>query len=369
MKCFFYTFIYDGITYEDRLLMSIEESKLLSNYYIISSKSNVYHDNLILLESKSYIDFCFKCIKFIKEKKEKIIFNEHNSFFILLLSKIKRMNTINIYNLYSLDIQFFIQRGWLEDNNSKISFYHNIVSFKKAFKSFLERIVAIISSDLVISNNPCLKKELIFFKKKTVFINSSISINKYNEANLKSYNFHFNNNYKYILYVGNINPEKGLATLIKTYSLLNKTNEYKLILIGNSSSHEIKWLKSTLKRYNVTDANYLGKIEHNQLKWFYKNSSIFVLPSFYEGSPRVLKEAMCFSNNIIASKIPGNLILDVNQERIKFFTKGDSDDLLNKILELEKVNHIYDKHFVNKFDSKQIAKDRIKILKDNEFIS
>ena len=371
MTYHFFTFIYDGIAYDDRLSMSIEESKLLNNYTIITSKSHFEHDNLILIKSTSYIDFCFKSLKFIKKNyssRTNLIFNEHNSFLILLLSILRFHNVLKIYNLYSLDTQFFLESGWNSDPNSKLSNKHNLISFKNSFKSFIERVLAIWSCDFILSNNPKISKEFLFSKRKYFFVNSSFSLEKYNSIKIEKSDFKFDNDYKYLLYVGNIKPEKGIATLIKSYSKLKSMGKFKLILIGKSSEIEIQWLNKLLQQYNVNDVIYLGKLKYNQLKFYYKNCNIFILPSFYEGSPRVLKEAMYFPINITASRIDGNTVLDAKEERIKFFTKGDSSELTQTILNFSDSNYVQSKYILDKFDSNIIAKNRIKIYK-NEFIT
>ena len=70
-----------------------------------------------------------------------------------------------------------------------------------------------------------------------------------------------------------------------------------------------------------------GKI----LKELYSHAGLFILPSYHEGLPIVLLEALSYGLSCLASGIPANRELDLEEER--YFTPGDIDLLSYKLLE------------------------------------
>ena len=66
----------------------------------------------------------------------------------------------------------------------------------------------------------------------------------------------------------------------------------------------------------------------------YSNAGLFVLPSYYEGLPIALLEAMSYRLPVLASDIPSNKEMSLPQFR--FFPVGDVDKLSKKMVELFK---------------------------------
>jgi len=50
---------------------------------------------------------------------------------------------------------------------------------------------------------------------------------------------------------------------------------------------------------------FSGALSQNKLAQIFRNSDIFVLPSFYEGLPLVLIEAIASGMNVVATDLPG----------------------------------------------------------------
>ena len=105
-----------------------------------------------------------------------------------------------------------------------------------------------------------------------------------------------------LLYVGALAYHKGVEVLIRAMSLLPK-NEYELILVGRDVT-EGK-IAQEVKRLGLTRVvQFKGYVPHNPDFWqLYREADIFVLPSFTEGTPRVLYEAMSQSLPIITTPV------------------------------------------------------------------
>jgi glycosyltransferase involved in cell wall biosynthesis len=114
----------------------------------------------------------------------------------------------------------------------------------------------------------------------------------------------FNINYKFILYVGSIEPRKNLKRLIDAYSLLDKNikDEYKLLLVGYKgwNNKEIHSLVEKEKDY----IKYLGYVSNEELAGLYSSTSVFAYMSLYEGFGLPPLEAMACGAPVLTSDIP-----------------------------------------------------------------
>jgi glycosyltransferase involved in cell wall biosynthesis len=96
------------------------------------------------------------------------------------------------------------------------------------------------------------------------------------------------------------------------------------------------------------------------LNKYYLNSKIFILPSYSEGSPRVVLEALSLGVKVIASKIPGNQFPGLINNPISYFEIGDSSDLSNKILKaLAQEKETSNFRFLENFNQNKIGNELI----------
>ncbi len=97
----------------------------------------------------------------------------------------------------------------------------------------------------------------------------------------------------YILYVGSLEPRKNIGTLLEAYELLRRDNPHlktKLILIGGESPLFAE-VRLKVKQYKE-DIHFKGFVNDHVLRDFYRNASLFVYPSLYEGFGLPPLEAM-----------------------------------------------------------------------------
>lgn len=135
---------------------------------------------------------------------------------------------------------------------------------------------------------------------------------------------------KYILSVGRFVPEKGFHDLIDAFNEL-RLNGWKLVIVGRTD-HEDRYSRNLKKKAGKnTNIILTGFLIGKALQELYSHSGLFVLPSYYEGLPIVLLEAMSYGLPCIASDIPANRNVEISEDR--FFKAGDIGSLISKIRE------------------------------------
>lgn len=111
---------------------------------------------------------------------------------------------------------------------------------------------------------------------------------------------------KYILAMGRFVKEKGFHDLVEAYSRIDKDKyPYRLVIAGDCDhpDHYSESLKDSARK---AGAVLTGFIKGEQLNQVMTNASLFVLPSYHEGLPIALLEAMSYNLDVLVSDIPAN---------------------------------------------------------------
>ena len=111
-----------------------------------------------------------------------------------------------------------------------------------------------------------------------------------------------------ILYVGRIEPLKGLDILLKAVALLNDTAITHLLIVGGSleKDAELQRLNTLAVNLGISDiVTFIGSVKQEQLPAYYSASDVFVLPSWYESFGLVALEAMSCGTPVVVSRVGG----------------------------------------------------------------
>ena len=169
----------------------------------------------------------------------------------------------------------------------------------------------------------------------------------YNFHNLGCYSQNYLNKVSDVIelaFVGSICKRKGFMDLL--FVLSQSDIKYRLNVLGEFANREIEEIIEnyiTKHNLNVCFHGYLDGLNKNQV---IGQSDILILPSYSEGFPMVIPEAMALGCAIISTKIAGIPEIVVNGVNGFLLRPGDIDGLKNKLAQL-----YFDRELLESFKS------------------
>lgn len=135
------------------------------------------------------------------------------------------------------------------------------------------------------------------------------------------------------LYLGRVEERKGIFDILEVLPAISKElHNFKLIIAGNGKIDRVKKLSKEKKiERNI---EILGYVNEKQRTKILKNSDIFILPSYNEGLPMSLLEAMAYGVAPIVSKAGGIPDVIESGKNGMLINAGNLDELRGAILSL-----------------------------------
>lgn len=163
-----------------------------------------------------------------------------------------------------------------------------------------------------------------FVKNKFRINNNKINvIMNYVDADIYKFSKYHNRKKDTLLFIGRLAKQKNLFNLLDAI----KASDYTLDIVGDGDH------KSQLMEYahkNQLNVNFLGRIPNAQIPKVLNRYEVFILPSFYEGNPKALLEAMSCGLAVIGTDVEG--IRDIIRHRENgYLCKTDSTSIREAI--------------------------------------
>ena len=139
-----------------------------------------------------------------------------------------------------------------------------------------------------------------------------------------------------ILFVGRFREQKNLEFLLRELARL-PIGSYELHLVGDGQQG--KRFRDLAERLGIAKSIvWHGWLPRSALPGMYQSADCLVNPSFYEGMPNVVLEAMASGLPVIASKVPGHDALVVDGETGFLFDLQEPDRLLSALKRMKDVD-------------------------------
>jgi D-inositol-3-phosphate glycosyltransferase len=147
-----------------------------------------------------------------------------------------------------------------------------------------------------------------------------------------------------LLFVGRIEPLKGIDTLIRALAIISKSGAplacpVYLAIIGGDPYASPEEMNSEMKRLQDLCIElgigslviFLGKRDQDSLPYYYSAATVLVMPSHYESFGMVALEAMACGTPVVASQV-GGLGFLVQDGKTGFVVPSDNPELLGQRL-------------------------------------
>lgn len=271
-------------------------------------------------------------IVFRDHNKSPWIINEDFLWFSLIIPRlVLGRRAIVSFSLFAQSRSMYLERAWDADPyKGRLLEKQRRYYSKRYRKQMLLNNIGIHLAHFVVANSEGIRTDIhkvnsrmpVYVVPNSISLQQSVPTAKPKKEQEQSLDF---------LFVGVMQPIKGIGTLLEAFKEYARTRaQDRLILIGRCLPIDREWFDGLLAHYRA-----FGSIEHMQhmtssnLAEWYRDCDVFLFPSFYEGSPRVLLEAMTRGAPVIASDIPGNRLVDPKGRAIQFYEPGNVKNMVN----------------------------------------
>lgn len=240
-------------------------------------------------------------------------------------------------------------------------------SWKKRLWLYISHLITLKTANKIVCISNSVKSDIINFfgnkyESKLEVIYNPIDFTRFEKIDKEPFI-----KTKYILSVAAQYPHKNLLTLIKAFNSLSDKIDYKLVLAGQLGKNLIggyeEYYKKLNKEIEKNRENIIltGFVSDKVLGNLYKNCSLFVFPSLFEGFGMPPVEAMGFGKPTITTKCAS--LKEVTMGKAIYVNEPEKhNELAEKILkvleELNYYNREFDKYkteIISKYNPKKIA--------------
>ena len=116
------------------------------------------------------------------------------------------------------------------------------------------------------------------------------------------------NGEKVFLYVGRLEPLKGMELLVHTAAQMDICDEVRVLVVGGdvNGGQEVDRLKKIAKALNVEDVfDFVGRVDQQELPLYYNAADVCVVPSYYESFGLAALESMACGTPVVAARVGG----------------------------------------------------------------
>jgi len=243
---------------------------------------------------------------------------------------------------------FLVRRGKKKPVNiyTARGMYFHDAQAPLAYKStlLLERVLSLIT-DLTLSQSQedvdLMSSRFLFFSNKIRHIANGINVDMFNPL-IECGGAYSKKNQFVVATTGRIVKGKGMLDLLEAFNyLVTAGYDANLLIIGGNIKKDIepycdRFMHQVAKYDLLKKVQITGMVE--DVECYLKHIDVFVLPSYREGVPRSLIEAMSMTKIVVATNIRGAREIIQDGENGYLYSPHESKELFNilkKILHLK----------------------------------
>ncbi|MCC6055998.1 MAG: glycosyltransferase family 4 protein [Desulfurococcaceae archaeon] len=315
----------DFFDFEQIILMTVDNV----DYTLILGGSNIRHVPLLPVRIPKHVMWILgqlfgvvELLRASRNREKMVLFASPYAMYSIVISWLLRIPLI-VHFKYDQTTQPTIsplQRGIL---NAMINF-------------------ALRRADMVIATTPTLKKIAIYrgVSEKKIFVSPN-----YVDEDVFSPNvdgkwvrelLQVAQDEKLIIYMGRLSPEKGLDTLLDAISIVFNRYprlKFKLLIIGSGPKKD-RLIKKCKEQSLCEKVLFMNPVPHSKVPSFLSACDIAILPSYSEGNPKFLLEAMMMGKPIIATNVIGIREAVTNGKEALLIDPGNPEMLASAIITL-----------------------------------
>jgi glycosyltransferase involved in cell wall biosynthesis len=293
-----------GIASVVKVLYNVKNKKY--NYTLL--KTSYYKDKGLVFELQIAIKAIIKYFLFLISNQFSIIHihsSSRISFYrksiFLLLAKLFRRNTI--LQIHSSDFDDFF------------------INTKGIKKTFIKLILSQPDKIFVLCNDWKNKiREKYSLNTEVIYNPINLEPIQANRPKPKPLN---------ILFLGFFIPSKGIDDLLKVIKYYKNSKEVSFIIGGKGDLETT--IKKTIHNHQLDNVNFIGWANEEMKNKIFNETDVLFLPSFKEGMPIVILEAISHSIPVISTNIAGISELVVNEHNGFIYRPGDIDSFIKAI--------------------------------------
>jgi D-inositol-3-phosphate glycosyltransferase len=110
------------------------------------------------------------------------------------------------------------------------------------------------------------------------------------------------------LFVGRVEPLKGIDRLFMAIPSLNREKEFRLVVVGGGDEcePEVERLQNLSHTLNIQDnVSFIGAVRQEDLPFYYSAADVCVVPSYYESFGLVALESLACGTPVVATRVGG----------------------------------------------------------------
>lgn len=256
--------------------------------------------------------------------------------------KRKHSNVRNVLSLYSPSPGYLFGWHWLGIKGFKIKL-HEIPYYLRTNVpiTFVEMLSSHLA-DAITGNSEEIAKDVQKYYMvpafRTHFVSAEIDADYFCPGPCKRQALGLPQDERIILYVGDFQRRKGIDVLLRAFDILARNDRHmRLVFLGNVGDTGHVWFRDLLNRLpSRSQIDIRGEVDSDTLRDYYRSCDLFLMPTYHEGSPRVVKEAMACGLPVVASRVSGNYAIDPEGESLVYasdWNPAEYADLMEKVLD------------------------------------